>query len=100
MKRFAITVLLSGLLAAPLLVPQTKAAEPPSEPVTDVAAEIKALQKERITALTGVVEILLAQYQHRGAEFRALALAQTDLLAAEFDATDDANERIALWSES
>jgi hypothetical protein len=43
MKRFAITVLLSGLLAAPLLVPQAKAAELPSQPVKDVAAEIKAL---------------------------------------------------------
>jgi hypothetical protein len=96
MKRFTITVLLSGLLAVPFLVPQTKAAELPSEPVRDVVAEIKALQKERIAALTGVVEILLVQYQHGGAEFRALALAQTDLLAAEFDATDDANERIVL----
>ena len=96
MKRYAITVVLSGLLAVPFLVPQTKAAESSSEPVQDVAAEIKALQKERIAALTGVVEILLEQYQHGGAEFRALALAQTDLLAAEFDATDDASERIVL----
>jgi outer membrane protein TolC len=46
--------------------------------------------------LTGVVEILFEQYQHGSAEFRTLALAQTDLLAAEFDATDDANERIVL----
>ena len=96
MQRFAITVLLSGLLAVPFLVIQTKAAESPGEPAKDVAAEIKALQKERIAALTGVVEILLEQYQHGGVEFRALALAQTDLLAAEFEATDDANERIIL----
>ena len=96
MKRFAITVLLNCLLAGPLLVPQTKAAESPSEPVQDVAAEIKALQKERIAALTGAVQMLLAQYQQGRSDFRPLALAQTDLLAAEFDATDDANERIVL----
>ena len=96
MKRFTITVVLSGLLAVPFLVTQAKDAEPPSEPVKEVAAEIKALQKERIAALSSVVEVLLEQYRHGGAEFRALALAQTDLLAAKFDATDDANERIVL----
>ena len=96
MKQFAIPVLLSGLLAGPFLVPQTKAAESPGERVQDVAAEIKALQKERIAALAGVVQMLLAQYQQGRSDFRPLAVAQTDLLAAEFDATDDANERIVL----
>ena len=96
MKRCAIALVLSGLLAVPFLATQARAAESPSESVKDEAAEIKALQKDRIVALTGVVEILLVQYQHGNTEFRALALAQTDLLAAEFDATDDANERIAL----
>ena len=96
MQRFTLTIMFSGLLSILLLATASLAAESSRDPVQDDAAEIRALQQERIAALTGVVQILLEHYRHGNVDFRTLALAQTDLLAAQFDATDDAKERIAL----
>jgi hypothetical protein len=63
------------------------------------AAQIIALQKERIAALQELVEILIVQYQRGVVPFESLAAAQNELIDAQLDSTDKPEERVALLTQ-
>jgi hypothetical protein len=63
------------------------------------AAQISALQKERIATLQQLVTICVAQYQSGMLPFDSVAAAQEELLAAQLESTDKPEERVALLKE-
>ena len=66
------------------------------QPEKAYAAEIKALQQERIAALAEAAEYILQQYKEGRIVFGTVVLAQADLVQARLDATDNPEERLAL----
>ncbi len=65
----------------------------------DLAAQIKAAQKERVKVLTELAEIRTAQYKVEVIPCEFLVGAEVDLLNAQLDATDKREERIAVLEE-
>ena len=75
------------------------AAEPRPKASGDDAAELKALQNERIKLLTQVVDILASQYKVGTVDAPQLFSAETDLCNALLDSTDEPEKRIALLTK-
>ena len=96
MNRLTITFVLTCLLATPLLVTKARAAESPSEPARDDAAEMVALQKERIAVLGRAVDTLLEHYRTGGADLGELASVEKELVDAKLESTENPDERITL----
>jgi outer membrane protein TolC len=90
-KSLCCTVLI--YLAA--LVPAA-AAEPAPKAGENDAAQLKALQEERIKVLDLLVQITLGQYRTGTADFNQLSSAQNDLCDAQLEATDEPEKRIAI----
>jgi len=66
------------------------------QPKKAYAAEIRALQQERIAVLAEAAEYILQQYKEGRIVFGAVVLAQADLVKARLDATDQPEERLSL----
>jgi outer membrane protein TolC len=58
--------------------------------------DIKALQKQKIEALTEMVKVCMLQYQMGAGDFTSYANAQHALVAAQLESVDNSKERIAL----
>jgi outer membrane protein TolC len=100
MKRFTIIIVSIGFFATlPMLAPLTTAQQTGTSQ-NDVD-QIKQLQKERITVLSQVVQIMTRFYEQgvQNADFRQVISAQTELINAQLDATDNLKERIALLED-
>jgi hypothetical protein len=63
------------------------------------AAQLKAVQEERIKVLTQLVELETAQYKVGATEITRLVSAENELCDALFDSTDDIERRIALLTK-
>jgi len=63
------------------------------------AAELKALQDERIKLLTQTVEVLTGQYNVGAADIAQVATAESELCNALLDSTDEPEKRIALLTK-
>ena len=62
--------------------------------------QIKQLQKERVKDLTNIVQIMTRLYESGiNTEFRQVISAQTELINAQLDMTDNLKERIALLED-
>jgi outer membrane protein TolC len=93
MTRWTVAAIAAGVLIAASITP---GAEPKGESPADVKAQIKALQKERVEALTRLVEVYTVQYKMGTGTFEALVGAQDDLVNAQLDSTEKPEERVAL----
>jgi outer membrane protein TolC len=58
--------------------------------------DIKALQKQKIEALTEMIRICMLQYEMGVGEFASYANAQHALVSAQLESTDNPQERITL----
>ena len=63
--------------------------------------QIKQLQNERVKALSQVVQIMASAYEHGtpNIDIKQVISAQTDLINAQLDATDNLKERITLLED-
>ncbi|MGA2256137.1 MAG: TolC family protein [Thermoguttaceae bacterium] len=69
-------------------------------PATGInAAQLKAIQDERIKLLTQVVEILTSQYKVATVDYPQVASAESDLCNALLDSTDEPEKRVALLTK-
>jgi hypothetical protein len=98
MKRKLVIVFLGCILLVAGFCVVVGVAQQPGT-TEDTAAQITALQKERIEALKKVVSICIAQNQAAGVSFETVAAAQEQLIDAQLDATDKTEERVALLTE-
>ncbi len=100
MKRFTIIVIWIGLFVLLLLTVPLTTAQLTEATQSDVD-QIKQLQKERVKALSQVVQIMTSAYEHgiQNIDIRQVISAQTELINAQLDATDNLKERIALLED-
>lgn len=70
-----------------------------ASPKKAYAAEIRALQQERIAALAKAAEYTLQQYEQGRILFGTVVLAQVQLVKARLAATDKPDERLSLLEE-
>jgi outer membrane protein TolC len=100
MKRFTIIIVSIGFFATLLMLAPLTTAQQTGTSQSDVD-QIKQLQKERITVLSQVVQIMTRSYEQgvQNADFRQVISAQTELINAQLDATDNLKERIALLED-
>jgi outer membrane protein TolC len=94
MKRVALAVLACLIFAAVSI--QASAAEVTAD---DVAAQIKPLQKERVETLKSLVELYVQYYREGKVEITPVIGAQTELVTAQLESTENRDERIALLTE-
>jgi outer membrane protein TolC len=99
MRRFVAGTAVTGLIVVLALVLPSICAEPQGKPKDDDAAQLKALQDERVEVLTELVKCTVAQYQVGGVTIDAVISAQNELVAAKLDATDETEKRIALLTQ-
>jgi outer membrane protein TolC len=101
MKRFAITIVSIGCFVTLLMLAPLSTAQQAGTSQSNVD-QIKQLQKERITVLSQVVKIMTRFYEQgvQNADFRQVISAQTELINAQLDATDNLKERIALLEDN
>ena len=97
MTRFITTIAMAGLLI--LLATTVYAAEPRHESNAGDAAELKALQAERVEVLTRLVDVLTSQYKVGTADVAQVFSAENDLCNALLDSTDEPAKRIALLTK-
>jgi outer membrane protein TolC len=64
-----------------------------------MTAEIKSLQKERVETLKSLVDVYMQFYQGGKIEITPVIGAQTELVTAQLEATENRDERIALLTE-
>ena len=96
MKRFTIIVIWIGLFVLLLLTAPLTTAQQTGAIQSDVD-QIKQLQKERVKDLTNLVQIMMRLYeQGRNTEIRQVISAETELINAQLDMTDNLKDRIAL----
>lgn len=65
----------------------------------DMTAEIKTLQKERVETLKSLVELYVQFYQGGKIDITPVIGAQTELVTAQLESTENPDERIALLTE-
>jgi len=99
MKRFTIIVIWIGLFVLLLSMAPLTTAQQTGATQSDVD-QIKQLQNERVKDLTNIVQIMPRLYESgTNTEFRQVISAQTDLINAQLDMTDNLKERIALLED-
>jgi hypothetical protein len=98
MKRYLIAAAFACLLAFSGFFAFVDAAQQ-SGVADDEAAQITALQKERVEILQQVVKIYLHQLKTGAEPLESVAAAQNELIDAQLDATDKPEERVALLTE-
>jgi outer membrane protein TolC len=69
-------------------------------PNDKVAAQIKALQKEQIEALTQLVKLVEDEYQKGATEFGTLLSAETALINAQVNAADTAEAKVLVLTNA
>ena len=97
-RRIAVTVL-SGLLILLAFVVRSTTAERQPEPKDDDAAQLKALQDERVEVLTKLVTVTTAHYEQGTCGIEDNISAQNQLVAAQLDSTDEPEKRVALLTQ-
>ena len=91
------TLAAAGLITLATLV---QAAEDPSKPAPDDAAQVAALRAERIKLLDTVLKMRTSQYQVGTVDFDKLCSAYRELFAAELeDADGDHKKMLATLTE-
>jgi hypothetical protein len=95
MKRYPVTMIVACLLLFSGICVLVATAQQQGTK-DDEAAQIMALQKERIAALKELVEVCVAQYKMGTLAFDSVAAAQDELLCAQLDSTDKPEERVAI----
>lgn len=95
MKRFSVSGIVACLVLAAIHI-HASAAEVAS---ADMAAQIKSLQKERVETLRKLVELYVEFYQVGKSDITPAIGAQTELVNAQLECTEDRDERIALLTE-
>ena len=97
-RRIAVTVL-SGLLILLAFVVRSTTAERQPEPKDDDAAQLKALQEERVEVLTQLVTVTMAYCQQGTCGIEDGISAQNPLGAAQLDSTDEPEKRVELLTQ-
>jgi hypothetical protein len=98
MKRYQVTAIAGCLLIFSAVCVFGSAAEQPTT-TGDEAAQIVALQKERVEALQKLVDICVAQCEAGTLPLESVAAAQNELIDAQLDSTDKTEERVTLLTE-
>ncbi len=99
MSRFIAGTAVTGLIVVLTLVIPSTGAEPQGKVKDDDAAQLKALQEERVEVLTQLVKYTTAQYHTGAVTIDAVISAQNELVAAKLDSTDETDKRIALLTQ-
>jgi hypothetical protein len=99
MKRCIASVTMMGVLILQAAVAQSTAAEPRREAQNAQADELKALQEERIEALTKLVGMMTEQYRQGVRDIDAVLSARSRLIEAQLDATEGPEAKVALLTE-
>jgi len=99
MTRFVSGTAATAVIVILAIVAPSTCAEPQGKAKDDDAAQLKALQEERVEVLTELVKYTTAQYQEGVVTIDAVLSAQNELVAAKLDATDETDKRIALLTQ-
>ena len=99
MKLRTTTTAMTGVLIFLAIVASASAARPQPKPGDKDAADLKALQDERVALLVQVVEILTTHYQGGLTDVHHVLSTERELCDALLDATDDPVKRVALLNK-
>jgi outer membrane protein TolC len=98
MKRFMNVIIWIGFFVLLLLTVPLTTAEQTGDSQNDMD-QIKQLQKERVKDLTSLVQIMTGLYQTGNLEIKQVFSAQSELINAQLEMTDNLKERIALLED-
>jgi hypothetical protein len=96
MKRCIIAVAAATVLILLAVVVPAPAGEPQGKADDAHAAQLEALQAERIEALNKVVTLTIAGYEQGTSDIDAVLSAQNQLIEAELESADEPAKRVAL----
>jgi outer membrane protein TolC len=96
MRAIILTVVAATLLVAPAS-PQGEAKLPRKAQTEESAKKVKELQKERISTLKEMADVISQLYQHGTGSFEEAYEARLMVLNAELDAADKESDRITLY---
>jgi hypothetical protein len=101
MKRFYVLVICMNLFALLLLTGPLITAEQTKAPQNDLEQQIKQMQKERVENLEKIVQILRKLFEtgRAGFDITQVFSAESDLIYAKLEMTDDLKEKIVLLED-
>ncbi|MGO9109803.1 MAG: hypothetical protein ACLP9L_11275 [Thermoguttaceae bacterium] len=99
MTRRTTATAMAGLLILLAIMVPAAAAEPQPKASDNDAAQLKALQDERVKVLTQLVEVLVSQYKLGIVDLAQVASTEDELCNALLDSTDEPEKRVALLTK-